>query len=382
MMDEMCCKSVGTDLSMLDIDDFITEISQLKKEVALLETKLRLRGDEGLKREDLSLSLLCYTESKSTDTQDTTVCDSNEDLQEDQTSTESLDSVCNAGEQQQILQTKLKMCSVKLIDFRNLMMKIKTEPTQEEDHDDENEGCGDDFIPSDKKSDSCSEREITSATSKERKHTEQKLFTCRTSESNFTTLQEEKLHSEDHREKKKRKKKKKFDCQQCGKNFDFLSQLQIHMRRHSGEKPFHCSECGKYLSSKQYLDTHQRIHTGEKPYHCSVCGKSFSRHDSLVRHQRTHTGEKPYKCSQCEKTFALLCSLKTHKKVHTGEKPHHCSVCGKSFRRHYSLVSHQRVHTGEKPYKCSQCEKTFTKSDTLKAHERVHTGEKPHHCFT
>ncbi|XP_073725981.1 uncharacterized protein [Misgurnus anguillicaudatus] len=128
-MDVMCCKSVGTDLSMLDIDDFITEISQLKKKVTLLETKLRLR-DEELIREDvdvvccesstqdseLSLTLLGYTESKHTDAQDTTVCDSNEGLQEDQTSTESLDSVCNAGEQQQILQTKLKMCSVKLID--------------------------------------------------------------------------------------------------------------------------------------------------------------------------------------------------------------------------------------------------------------------------
>ncbi|XP_073671580.1 uncharacterized protein [Paramisgurnus dabryanus] len=79
---------------------------------------------------DLSLTLLCYTESKPTDTQDTTVCDSKQSLQEDQTSTESLDSVCNAGEQQQILQTKLKMCSVKLIDCTKLMMKIKTEPTE------------------------------------------------------------------------------------------------------------------------------------------------------------------------------------------------------------------------------------------------------------
>lgn len=42
----MCSKSVGTDLSMLDIDDLITEIFQLKKEVALLEAKLRARGDQ------------------------------------------------------------------------------------------------------------------------------------------------------------------------------------------------------------------------------------------------------------------------------------------------------------------------------------------------
>nr|XP_055062539.1 uncharacterized protein LOC129445351 isoform X2 [Misgurnus anguillicaudatus] len=152
MMDVMCCKSVGTDLSMLDIDDFITEISQLKKEVALLETKLRLRGDEGLKREDseLSLTLLCYTESKHTDAQDTTVCDSNQDLQDDestdQTSTESLDSVCNAGEQQQILQNKLNMCSVKLEDSGN-QTEIKTEKTQEKENTDKDD---DDFIPSDR----------------------------------------------------------------------------------------------------------------------------------------------------------------------------------------------------------------------------------------
>ncbi len=44
-VDVVCCKSVGTDLSMLDIEDFITEIYQLKKEVASLEAKLRERGD-------------------------------------------------------------------------------------------------------------------------------------------------------------------------------------------------------------------------------------------------------------------------------------------------------------------------------------------------
>lgn len=45
-LDVICCKSVGTDLSMLDIEDFITEICQLKKEVASLEAKLREREDK------------------------------------------------------------------------------------------------------------------------------------------------------------------------------------------------------------------------------------------------------------------------------------------------------------------------------------------------
>ncbi|XP_056625487.1 uncharacterized protein LOC130437864 [Triplophysa dalaica] len=200
MTSQMCCKSVGTDLSMLDIDDFITEICQLKKEVKLLEEKLRTRGDElntevwthstsftsithtafkclyfnnvfnltvivyifisiyflseqksrHTQDSELSLTLLCYTDTNPTDAQDT-VCDSNHTLNQDestdQTSTESLDSVCNAGEQQILNTRPLNMCSVTL-------MEIKTEPTSEEEHTDEDEnhhdddGGDDDFIPS------------------------------------------------------------------------------------------------------------------------------------------------------------------------------------------------------------------------------------------
>ncbi|KAL0202340.1 hypothetical protein M9458_000358, partial [Cirrhinus mrigala] len=161
-VDVICCKSVGTDLSMLDIEDFITEICQLKKEVASLEAKLREReekqngedsvwsiGDQpaaqlsdqrsgNTQDSELSLSLLCYT-----DTQES-ICDSHGSV--DQTFTESLGSDCNAGEQQ-TAETQMKTCSVKLVDCRN-SKETREETTAEKEQSDNNDynddNCDDD----------------------------------------------------------------------------------------------------------------------------------------------------------------------------------------------------------------------------------------------
>ncbi len=82
---------------------------------------------------ELSLTLLCYTDAQDHESTDQT-------------------SDCNAGEQQ----TPLKMCSVKLVDYRNLIESREEETTaeqqqqshEEDEDDDENNGNDDeDFIP-------------------------------------------------------------------------------------------------------------------------------------------------------------------------------------------------------------------------------------------
>uniref|UniRef100_UPI00358E8170 zinc finger protein 234-like n=1 Tax=Myxine glutinosa TaxID=7769 RepID=UPI00358E8170 len=173
----------------------------------------------------------------------------------------------------------------------------------------------------------------------------------------------------------------KYKCSVCDKGFLTKSNLNTHMRIHTGECPYKCSICDKDFIYKQSLNRHRITHTGERPHKCFVCDKSFSQKCDLKKHMRIHTGERPYKCSNCEKDFISKEGLNIHRLTHTRERPHICSVCDKAFSIKSNLKMHMRIHTGERPsYKCSICNKNFTYKHSLDIHSIIHTGECPHKC--
>uniref|UniRef100_A0A8C8XSG5 Zinc finger protein 852 n=1 Tax=Panthera leo TaxID=9689 RepID=A0A8C8XSG5_PANLE len=153
------------------------------------------------------------------------------------------------------------------------------------------------------------------------------------------------------------------------KDPNLSSSATEHQRVLKGQKFYQCDECGKAFNWSSHLIGHQRIHTGEKPYECNECGKTFRQTSQLIVHLRTHTGEKPYECSECGKTYRHSSHLIQHQRLHNGEKPYKCNDCGKAFNESSKLFDHQRTHTGEKPYECNECGAAFSRSKNLVRHQ-------------
>ncbi|CAF1133949.1 unnamed protein product [Adineta steineri] len=96
---------------------------------------------------------------------------------------------------------------------------------------------------------------------------------------------------------------KKYQCGLCEK---IVTNIQIHVRRHTNDKPYPCTYCEKRFTNSGDLQIHVRIHTGEKPYACPLCLKSYRTIGNFNSHVKTHdSGVRPHRCELCDQIFPI-----------------------------------------------------------------------------
>ncbi|KDO25816.1 hypothetical protein SPRG_08759 [Saprolegnia parasitica CBS 223.65] len=135
-------------------------------------------------------------------------------------------------------------------------------------------------------------------------------------------MEQVEMYSKPKTSKTKTKPSQRHQCETCQKMFRGRSELQNHIRTHTGAKPLVCSYagCGKTYAHSSNLRAHERSHEGIKPYVCHYdgCGKRFAHSVSLKEHIWMHAGVQPYECPfpGCGKRFTQVSNFARHKKLH------------------------------------------------------------------
>lgn len=129
---------------------------------------------------------------------------------------------------------------------------------------------------------------------------------------------------------------------------------------------------GAASSSSSFVSGGGKKCKAAQEFVCGICSRTFPQQSQLNSHMRYHTGLRRYSCPTCSKAFLRMSDLRRHLRVHSGEKPFPCKWCPRRFSQSSNLTAHLRTHSGEKPFHCRHCDKRFSQSSSLKIHVRTH----------
>eukprot|EP00042_Codosiga_hollandica_P046472 m.489478 g.489478 ORF g.489478 m.489478 type:complete len:418 (-) comp57239_c1_seq6:135-1388(-) len=193
-----------------------------------------------------------------------------------------------------------------------------------------------------------------------------------------------------------------FPCMDCGKQYLSQPGLRYHLIHAHGldtTKPREpiCRLCGKIFETLPELDVHMSSH--EAPGHiCPTCNAKFASSGALHKHQETHevgpdgavpppSMGKTYTCAvpTCQKVYSSVGGFAyhmstAHPTTETDRHEFHCTHegCEKSFVSRNGLNYHVTTHAPVKvqPHRCTKpnCTRQFSSYSGRSYHERRCTG--------
>ncbi|XP_013191511.1 gastrula zinc finger protein XlCGF57.1 [Amyelois transitella] len=197
-----------------------------------------------------------------------------------------------------------------------------------------------------------------------KRHNGEKTYTCPTCNKKFCTKEELKSHLQVHTSKKE------FSCTLCNGMFKYHNNLRKHMRLHAEPNSYVCNYCGRTFNVKGNLKIHISRQHSEKSGYCNVCSKSVS---NIEVHMWRHTGQRPLKCELCTSSFFELKALNHHMNFkHKKVDKYKCLVegCLMAFPSRPMLDFHTaKLHSTGIPFPCDRCSRGFYRKNDLARHK-------------
>lgn len=170
-----------------------------------------------------------------------------------------------------------------------------------------------------------------------------------------------------------------WKCQHCPKQFAQKTDFNRHQSIHSILFEFHCSQCGRGFPDSPTAQKHESK-CKTKRYSCDQCTYVTFSIGNLELHMRKHTGERPFACDVCDRRFTRVSHLNQHVKLHAEDFDLHCKNCGRGFNDENVMIKHQ-ITCKNRQFECHFCHDVQYRMDNLKRHIRTtHMGYREYMC--